>query len=96
MKRNHKLLALANRNYTPLKKYLTKPVTKPSINYSISNTNETYHENWSVDDGGVEVDLNAIDEIGQNFDLNKNCLNGVDINDFDIILKESFAHNNGA
>jgi len=98
MKRSHKLLALANNNYTPLKRSLTETLTstadhtKPFVSNKVSNTNERYLENWSLNDDNVEVDLNAIYQIRPSLDLNKDNLNGVNINEFDIVFEETLTH----
>jgi len=93
MKRNHKLLALANSNYTPLKKSLTetktsKSTTKPFVSNKVSNTNECYLENWSINNNNVDVDLKAINQIRPNLDLHKDKLNG----DFDIVFEETITN----
>lgn len=85
MKRSHKLLALASKNYMPL----TKSTTKPTVSNEVLNTNESYLENWTLNDDNVEVDLNAINQIRSDVNLNMNNLNGVNINDFDIVFEET-------
>lgn len=81
MKRSHKLIELAKSNVTILKKDIavtltltdhTESITKPLVNNINSKTNLSYYEKWCVNDKNVEVDLNAINQVRQNLDLNKN------------------------
>jgi hypothetical protein len=97
MKHSHKLLALANSNYTLLKKSLTKTqtsksATKPFVSNKVSNSNECYLENWSINNNNVDVDLKAINQMRPNLDLSKDKLNGVNINDFDIVFEETITN----
>lgn len=89
MKRSHKLLALANKNYTQSTKSSTKPTVSNKV---LKYTNESYLENWTVNDDNVEVDLNAINQIRPDVNLNKDNLNGVNINDFDIVFEETITN----
>lgn len=83
MKRSHKLIRLAKSNVTIVKKDLAvtltstdhnKSITKPHVNNINSKINLSYYEKWCVNDKNVEVDLNAINQMRQNLDLNKNSM----------------------
>lgn len=58
------------------------------------SSNEPYHEQWCVNDDNVEVDLNIINKIRDNSDLNRNILNSIYINNFDIVFENTLYHLN--